>query len=255
MEELQFLHWRRPNPRIRTVMLLPNSPLEVSIADYNRYQSYAQALSSGLLWISGGRSAFGANWWENAPSGRKSVRLESVDMFNEVLIIADIYNTPGRFPPLPLGSITHGSICGSWPAFWTTNLTQWPNGGEIDILEGVNNQVVDHYAFHTSANCKVSGQSQTGTIVTSNCDNNAAGQAGAGCGGYANSPYGTYGTAFRAQGGGVYAMDWRAEGIRIFVFPKSAIPADITSGNPNPNGWGKVSPPWFIFCVPLSFCL
>jgi hypothetical protein len=171
------------------------------------------------------------------------VRLESKSSFTEVLIIADVYNAPGRFSPHTPQTIAYCSICGSWPAFWTANLTQWPKGGEIDIMEGVNNQVVNHYALHSTPTCVVSGQSQSGIIETKNCDNNAAGQvAGQGCGGSANSPYGTYGTKFSQQGGGVYAMDWRKEGIRIWVFPRSGIPADILSGKPTITGWGTVPP-------------
>jgi hypothetical protein len=41
-------------------------------------------------------------------------------------------------------------------------------------------------------------------------------------------------------GGGVYAMDWLKEGIRVWFFPHSAIPADIRNGNPTTAGWGKV---------------
>lgn len=41
-------------------------------------------------------------------------------------------------------------------------------------------------------------------------------------------------------GGGVYAMDWREEGIRIWFFPRMAVPVDIRNGNPTPSGWGKV---------------
>jgi hypothetical protein len=41
-------------------------------------------------------------------------------------------------------------------------------------------------------------------------------------------------------GGGVYAMDWRSTGIRIWYFPPYAIPQDIINGNPTTAGWGTV---------------
>jgi len=49
---------------------------------------------------------------------------------------------------------------------------------------------------------------------------------------------GTYGTGFNENGGGVYAMEWTSDAINIFHFARSAIPADITEGNPNPANWG-----------------
>ena len=40
-------------------------------------------------------SWFGANAWTVQPNGRDSVRLESIDTYNEVLIIADFAWVPG----------------------------------------------------------------------------------------------------------------------------------------------------------------
>ena len=44
---------------------------------------------------------------------------------------------------------------------------------------------------------------------------------------------------FDAIGGGVYATEWTSTAISIYFFPRNAIPADITSGNPDPSGWGE----------------
>lgn len=33
-------------------------------------------------------------------------------------------------------------------------------------------------------------------------------------------------------------MEWTSTFIRIYFFPRSAIPADITAGKPNPSSWG-----------------
>ena len=43
-----------------------------------------------------------------------------------------------------------------------------------------------------------------------------------------------------AAGGGVYAMDWRKAGIRIWYFPPNQIPEDIACGQPTISGWGTV---------------
>lgn len=51
-----------------------------------------------------------------------------------------------------------------------------------------------------------------------------------------------------SYGGGVYAMDWRSTGIRIWEFPPWGIPSDITSGKPTTSGWGTVD-----FLILLSY--
>ena len=44
--------------------------------------------------------------------------------------------------------------CGTWPAYWFVG-PSWPNNGEIDVIEGVDNQ--DHsylsMTLHTSNGC------------------------------------------------------------------------------------------------------
>lgn len=116
----------------------------------------------------------------------------------------------------------------------------WPNSGEIDILEGVNEQSSNDMTLHTNAGCAiVNNGAFTGSITTPNCDGNAPGQANnAGCQittGATNS----YGQGFNANGGGVYATEWTSQYINIFFFPRGSIPGDIANGNPNPSSWGK----------------
>jgi hypothetical protein len=33
-------------------------------------------------------------------------------------------------------------------------------------------------------------------------------------------------------------MEWTSSYIRTFFFPRGSVPSDITSGSPNPSGWG-----------------
>jgi hypothetical protein len=82
-------------------------------------------------------------------------------------------------------------------------------------------------------------RSQTGNTATSNCDVNAAGQSSnSGCGVSATNSN-TYGAGLNSINGGVYATQWTNDGgIQVWFFPRSSIPGDITSGNPNPYGWG-----------------
>lgn len=49
---------------------------------------------------------------------------------------------------------------------------------------------------------------------------------------------GSYGPAFNAAGGGVYATWLESDALKLYWFKRSNIPADITSGNPNPANWG-----------------
>ena len=114
----------------------------------------------------------------------------------------------------------------------------WPNGGEIDIIEGVNQQSQNDMTLHTSDGCSVNNGGFTGSMSTSNCYVNAPGQStNAGCGIAATSSE-TYGTGFNNIGGGVYATEWTSSAISIWFFPRYAIPGDISSGNPDPSGWG-----------------
>jgi hypothetical protein len=56
-----------------------------------------------------------------------------------------------------------------------------------------------------------------------------------GCGN--TGPSGSFGDAFNSIGGGVYATEIKSSSLKIWFFPRSSIPADITSGKPNPSGW------------------
>lgn len=116
----------------------------------------------------------------------------------------------------------------------------WPNSGEIDIIEGVNQQSQNDMTLHTNAGCSITNNGAfTGTLTTPNCDGNALGQPNnAGCQ-IAASASNTYGAGFNANGGGVYATEWTSDHISVYFFPRGSIPSDIGSGNPNPAGWGN----------------
>eukprot|EP00923_Selenidium_pygospionis_P007575 GHVN01012968.1.p1 GENE.GHVN01012968.1~~GHVN01012968.1.p1 ORF type:complete len:293 (+),score=39.88 GHVN01012968.1:901-1779(+) len=78
--------------------------------------------------------------------GRDSVRLTSRSTFDDGLIVFSINHMP--------------TGCGTWPAFWTVGHEAeqpWPELGEIDIIEGANNQVYGHNALHTSNGCDMWG--------------------------------------------------------------------------------------------------
>lgn len=157
-------------------------------------------------------------------AGRESVRITTKKNYTHGLIISDIVNMPA-------------GVCGTWPAFWTFG-TDWPNSGEIDIIEGVNSQSSNLMSLHVGGTCSVAGDQQTGTLQTANCDQ-AAG-FGSGCGTLDTSKE-SYGAGFNANGGGVFATQWTSDFIRIWFFPAGSVPQDITQGNPNPDisVWGE----------------
>ncbi|KAJ4245089.1 hypothetical protein NW762_014300 [Fusarium torreyae] len=49
---------------------------------------------------------------------------------------------------------------------------------------------------------------------------------------------GSYGSAFNKGEGGVYAIWLEADALKIYWWSRENIPADITSGNPDPSKWG-----------------
>jgi hypothetical protein len=167
--------------------------------------------------------------------GRDSVRITSKKAWNSGLFIIDLSH-------MPFG-------CGTWPAYWTVG-PNWPNSGEVDVIEGVNVNSADATTLHTGSGCDMSHEDTsqfTGKWATGsqnnpsdNCDINAPDQwANQGCS-IIPAQTNTYGQGFNNARGGVYAHLWDPSvGIKAWFWTRSAIPADITSGNPNPAGWGK----------------
>ncbi|KAA8893095.1 mixed-linked glucanase [Sphaerosporella brunnea] len=192
-----------------------------------QYLSKADAAARGMIRTFPDAVYIGVdNTTANAFSGRASVRLESMATFQRGLIILDLEHMPG-------------GICGTWPAFWTLG-DDWPNNGEIDIIEGVHDNAVNSMALHTSAGCTITGAGGTGSLTTSNCDVNAAGQGpNQGCAISATCTN-SYGDGFNANGsGGIYATEWNSAFIKIWYFPRgSVIPADVLGPNPAPETWG-----------------
>jgi hypothetical protein len=155
--------------------------------------------------------------------GRPSVRLSSNKAYTHGLFIADIAHMPG-------------GICGVWPAFWTFG-PNWPTSGEIDIIEGVNLAATDSITLHTSSGCSMTNSGSASGSVLQNANCNTGDDGTTGCG-FNTSDTRSFGAGFNANGGGVYAMEWTSSAIEIYFWPRSAIPADITSGNPDPTTWG-----------------
>ncbi|TCD71739.1 hypothetical protein EIP91_005505 [Steccherinum ochraceum] len=154
---------------------------------------------------------------------RKSVRIQSKKAYNAgTLFVADIYAMP------------HG--CSTWPAYWLVG-DDWPYHGELDILEGVNEQTSNQITVHTGTVCNLvkDAVQTTGRLVGTTCQ--SANGANAGCN-FATDGNTTYGHGFNMNAGGVYAHTWETDAINVWFFPRQAVPEDITNKNPNPANWG-----------------
>ena len=133
--------------------------------------------------------------------------------------------------------------CGTWPAWWQ-NGPNWPQGGEIDILEGVNAFTQNQVSLHTGVGCNMptdSNNNQKGTFTTgsyNSYDCSSSDTSNQGCGVRDQVDANTYGQQFNLIGGGVYAMKWALDGIQVWFFPRSSIPDDITNDAPEPSNWG-----------------
>ncbi|KAF2460070.1 concanavalin A-like lectin/glucanase domain-containing protein [Lineolata rhizophorae] len=199
------------------------------------YIDQSSAHDGGLIDASSGQIYMGVDHVNMAPNGRQSVRLESKTRYNSGLIILDLAHMPG-------------GICGTWPAFWTVG-DNWPNNGEIDIIEGVHDQSANKMTLHTGPGCAISANGGfSGSVGTTNCDVNAAGQgANEGCQ-ISDSNSNTYGSGFNSNNGGVYATLWDSDAISMYFFPRGAIPGDISSGDPDPSSWGSPKAKFSGFC-------
>jgi hypothetical protein len=116
----------------------------------------------------------------------------------------------------------------------------WPTGGEIDIIEGVNDQTHNGMTLHTAPGCKIGPETGifSGEVTTPNCDVNAKDQSkNVGCS-IEHPSTDSYGVGLNAIGGGVYATQWTDEAISVYYFPRGSVPDDVLGDAPNPDGWG-----------------
>ncbi|KAI0051912.1 glycoside hydrolase family 16 protein [Auriscalpium vulgare] len=156
---------------------------------------------------------------------RESVRVSSNTIYNGGLFILDTDRAPWG--------------CGVWPAFWTVGEANWPEGGEIDIIEGVHDNEHNQVTWHTNPGCNLTKSANfTGSIVGSPSPNlDCTGSATKpGCG-ITEWSQASYGPTFDAVGGGVFAMKWDEDGIAVWSFYRVAVPQDIQDGTPNPANW------------------
>ncbi len=173
----------------------------------------------------------GADSSSIAKDGRPSTRIESINTFNSsTLFITDVRHHPG-------------GNCGVWSAFWLVG-PQWPQNGEIDLLENINLATKNKYVLHTGTNLAVSnfsdpaianstGMNMRGEFSNLNCS--AAAEGNIGC--VVEGQPGTFGKDFNANGGGIIVLEYLPQAISVWQFNRTEIPEDILNGTPSPSSW------------------
>ncbi|KAG0703028.1 glycoside hydrolase family 16 protein [Suillus ampliporus] len=165
--------------------------------------------------------------------GRNSVRIRSNNQYTQHVVV---YVIPHRYLTDSWFSISFDMQhmpegCGTWPAVWETNESNWPAGGEVDIVEGVNNVEPNQSTLHTSPNCSMpASTTQLGTTVGTNCDTAANGNAG--CGVQLTEDYNSFGPGFNSIDGGWYAMERTNDYINVWFWERydKFAPFDATTG-------------------------
>jgi len=111
----------------------------------------------------------------------------------------------------------------------SVNVTDWPSGGEIDIIENINGENIIHNTIHTCPQMCDSEWNDDGVII--NCANAQPNDVNPGCSGKKYKVSVLEGT---------FACLWEQEAIRFYYWePGSDVKADRgpLSPNPNPSSW------------------
>jgi len=207
------------------------------------YVSEDTGRANGLVAVNAqGNAVMRVDTTQQVSGNRQSIRITTTQSFMGGLVIMDAVHMP--------------TGCATWPAFWS-NGPDWPVGGEIDIVEGVNNYTNNQLTIHTNPGCSLPSTNSANLAITGSVvggTNCAAAQTGnQGCGVRAPNNN-TFGVGFNRIGGGVYATQWDKDGITIWFFPRGSIPTDISAGAPQSQNWGMPVARWpASTCDPFKF--
>ncbi|OWZ79018.1 hypothetical protein C366_02524 [Cryptococcus neoformans Tu401-1] len=197
------------------------------------YVDNATAFKDGLaFWTSDGIPGIQVDHWSDTSIGanRNSVRITTKSLFEGGLFIIDL-------ALMPWG-------CGVWPAFWTLGYEgTWPETGEIDIIEGIQSNTNNQMTIHTMPGCSINYSTSnlySGTLTNQDCDSSTG---GSGCS-IISASNSSYGMSFNLAGGGVFAMKWDTDGIRMWNWNRAMIPSDIIAETPDPDFWGPPAATW-----------
>jgi len=138
-----------------------------------------------------------------------------------------------RFSHVPYG-------CGVWPAFFTLAPgAPWPDGGEVDILEYVNDDV-SKTSLHTGHACRLDpnlvnryGYMPDRNRMNYDCRTRYPQHLGC-----APNKWMRSGQQW-AHNPGVVALERTAEFLKIFFIPEGSIPGDLIGDAPRPDTWDR----------------
>ncbi|GAA6029126.1 hypothetical protein JCM8097_001612 [Rhodosporidiobolus ruineniae] len=203
----------------------------------NKGVSESVATESGLVNVNGSAAYLRLNSWTDTSEDRPKLYLEmSENMFRYGLVVVDV------------GKIPWG--CGAWSSIFSFG-GDWPNGGGIDILEGISLMEQSTPTVITSnSSCKIGNASgMTGTPLDGHTDCNGDTTTGgyAGCS-VQNPDTASYGEKWNDAGGGVLASLLDETGLYIWQFPRTDA-AKLDFANPDPSSWGLPLAAW-----PASTC-
>ncbi|EPQ56434.1 laminarinase [Gloeophyllum trabeum ATCC 11539] len=192
------------------------------------YVDQATAQADNLTYASGDTFILRADYTTTLSAsgpGRNSVRLQSNAQYSTHVAVFDIRHMPQG--------------CGTWPAVWEVG-ADWPNQGETDIIEGVNDVPPDQVTLHTSSGCTMpDSRDMTGTSEGTDCSTTDTNNAGCGV---QSTDTNSYGPDFNNNGGGWYAIERTDTFIKVWFWPRNSgsVPGDVNSGasSVDTDNWG-----------------
>ncbi|CAJ1407187.1 unnamed protein product [Effrenium voratum] len=167
---------------------------------------------------------------------RMTARIESKDHWKNFLSLI-------KFSHVPYG-------CGVWPALFTlASKGEWPNGGELDMLEYVNMDV-SKASFHTGGSCQLAPHvvNELGSFPDRNdmnydCVTDYPDRLGCAPNKWMKS------SEDWAHSPGIVATQWTDDFIKLFYIPEAEIPQDIKDEKPEPtSAWDR----WLFSWYPLA---
>ncbi|KAK0211278.1 glycoside hydrolase family 16 protein [Desarmillaria ectypa] len=214
---------------------------DIAAADNDGVANYVNGSSEGLVYVDGDENVIIAIDTAETVALRNSVRMVSDITFNPgYLFLFDIKEIP--------------AACGTWPAVWFTG-ANWPDDGEIDVVEGVNYYTKNIVSIHSGDGCYMSDWSLSSLVRASlivegdsNC-NARVSETGCGC---SLDSTASFGLPFNEADGGVYGLEFTKSGINMYFWNTGSVPQDIVNGSPNPSTWEAVIQYGADACDPTS---